>query len=107
MVESLSAGLSGGALSRNVPDMFNPDDDTKPQGISHTVITIDPYDLGDSASYEDFNNLASSITETGGRIPGSKRRHPNDLGNSEIVIAEAVLLDLNNWSEKLGLAQLS
>ena len=31
MVESLSAGLSGGALSRNVPDMFNPDDDTKPK----------------------------------------------------------------------------
>ena len=107
MVESLSAGLSGGALSRNVPDMFNSDDDEKPQGISHTVITIDPNDLGDSASYDDFNKLATSITETGGRIPGSKRAHPNTLGNGEIAIAEAVMNDLNAWSEKLGLAKLS
>lgn len=104
MVESLSAGLSGGALSRSVPDMFNPDDDTKPQGISHTVITIDPNDLGDSASYEDFNKLASSISETGGRIPGSKRAHPNKLGSGEVVIADGVLKDLNTWCEKLGLA---
>ena len=107
MVESLSAGLSGGSLSRSVPDMFNPDDDRKPQGISHTVITIDPHDLGDSASYDDFNKLATSITETGGRVPGSKRAHPDKLGNGEIVIAEAVLKDLNTWSEKLGLEKLS
>ena len=104
MVESLSAGLSGGALSRNVPDMFNSNDDTKPQGISHTVITIDPNDLGDAASYEDFNNLAASISETGGRVPGAKRIHPHKLGNAEIVIAEPVLKDLNTWCEKLGLA---
>jgi (2R)-3-sulfolactate dehydrogenase (NADP+) len=107
MVESLSAGLSGGALSREVPDMFNPDDDTKPQGISHTVITIDPNDLGDAASYADFNKLASSITDTGGRIPGSKRVHPSRLGSGEITIADAVMEDLNSWSEKLGLARLS
>lgn len=107
MVESLSAGLSGGALSREVPDMFNPDDDTKPQGISHTVITIDPNDLGDSASYDDFNKLASSITETGGRVPGSKRAHPNKLGSGEINIADPVIADLNTWSEKLGLAKFS
>lgn len=107
MVESLSAGLSGGALSREVPDMFNPDDDTKPQGISHTVITIDPNDLGDSASYDDFNKLASSITETGGRVPGSKRVHPNKLGSGEINIAEPVIADLNTWSEKLGLAKFA
>ena len=107
MVESLSAGLSGGALSRNVPDMFNSDDDQKPQGISHTVITIDPNDLGDAASYDDFNKLASSITETGGRVPGSKRAHPNKLGDGEITIAEAVMNDLNGWSEKLGLARIS
>ena len=107
MVEALSAGLSGGALSREVPDMFNPDDDTKPQGISHTVITIDPNDLGDSASYDDFNKLASSINQTGGRVPGSKRVHPTKLGNGEITIAEPVIKDLNTWSEKLGLASFA
>jgi len=51
--------------------------------------------------------LASSITETGGRIPGSKRVHPQKLGNGEIAIAEAVMNDLNIWSEKLGLAKLT
>ncbi len=107
MVESLSAGLSGGALSREVPDMFNPDDDTKPQGISHTVITIDPNDLGDSASYDDFNKLAASITETGGRVPGSKRAHPNHLGSGEITIADAVLKDLNTWSDQLGMGSFA
>jgi (2R)-3-sulfolactate dehydrogenase (NADP+) len=107
MVESLSAGLSGGNLSRAVPDMFNADDDTKPQGISHTVITIDPNDIGDASSYEDFNRLASSITETGGRIPGSKRVHPDKLGTGEITIADPVIADLNAWSSKLGLSNIS
>ena len=107
MVESLSAGISGGALSTEVPDMFNPDDDTKPQGISHTVITIDPSDLGDSASYDDFNNLAGNIKKTGGRIPGVKRAHPEEVEDHEITVAEAVIKDLNDWSAKLGLPNFS
>lgn len=107
MVESLSAGLSGGALSTEVPDMFNPDDDTKPQGISHTVITIDPSDLGDSASYADFSKLAESIKETGGRVPGAKRLHPKEIESAEISVAEAVVKDLNEWSEKLGIANFA
>ena len=107
MVESLSAGISGGALSTEVPDMFNPDDDTKPQGISHTVITIDPSDLGDSASYDDFNKLAGNIKKTGGRAPGVKRVHPDDVADHEITVAEAVIKDLNDWSAKLGLPNFS
>ena len=107
MVESLSAGLSGGALSTEVPDMFNPDDDTKPQGISHTVITIDPSDLGDSASYADFNKLAGNIKETGGRVPGAKRAHPDDIEDFEINVAEPVIQDLNDWSKKLGMANFA
>lgn len=107
MVEALSAGISGGALSTEVPDMFNPDDDTKPQGISHTVITIDPSDLGDSASYDDFNKLAGNIKKTGGRAPGVKRAHPDDVADHEITVAEAVIKDLNDWSAKLGLPNFS
>ena len=107
MVESLSAGLSGGALSTEIPDMFNPDDDTKPQGISHTVITIDPSDLGDSASYADFNKLAGNIKETGGRVPGAKRAHPDDIEDFEINVAEPVIQDLNDWSKKLGMANFA
>lgn len=107
MVESLSAGLSGGALSTEIPDMFNPDDDTKPQGISHTVITIDPSDLGDSASYTDFSKLAVSIKETGGRVPGAKRLHPNEIESAEIVVADPVIKDLNDWSTKLGISNFA
>ena len=107
MVESLSAGLSGGALSTEVPDMFNPEDDTKPQGISHTVITIDPSDLGDAASYSDFNKLAMQIKESGGRVPGAKRAHPDDVEDHQIAVAEAVINDLNEWSSKLGVGRFA
>lgn len=107
MVEALSAGLSGGALSTQVPDMFNDNDDTKPQSISHTVITIDPNDLGDSASYSDFELMATQIKESGGRVPGAKRVHPNQIDNLEIEIADAVRTDLTNWSKKLEVNPLT
>jgi (2R)-3-sulfolactate dehydrogenase (NADP+) len=106
MVESLSAGLSGGSLSRAVPDMFNPDDDKKTQGISHTVITVNPESIGKD-SKAGLDGLAASITASGGRLPGSKRVNPNNLGNGEIAIADAVINDLNSWSEKLGIETIA
>jgi len=106
MVESLSAGLSGGSLSRAIPDMFNPDDDKKAQGISHTVITINPASIGKD-SKEGLDELAASITASGGRLPGSKRVSPNNLGSGEITLADAVISDLNSWSQKLGLENIS
>ena len=106
MVESLSAGLSGGSLSTQVPDMFNPDDDTKSQGISHTLITIELSDLGDSSSYSDFNKLAAQVKDTGGRVPGEKRAHPSKMDDYEITVVDSVLKDLNDWSNKLGVASL-
>ena len=75
--------------------------------LFRSVITVDPNDLGDSASYDDFNKLATSIIETGGRLPGAKRSHPNKLGEGEINIAEAVINDLNNWSSKLGIEKFA
>ena len=105
-VEALSAGVSGGSLSTSVPDMFRSEDDVKPQSISHTVITIDPSDLGDLASYDDFNLMAKQIRETGGRVPGEKRVHPMKIENHEISLADAVITDLNNWSTKLGVEVL-
>lgn len=107
MVESLSAGLSGGALSRNVPDMFNPDDDKKAQSISHTIITINPEAIGDKSSSKSFNRLAASINASGARTPGSRRVNPNNLGNGEINLPDAVINDLNQWSQKLGLSNIS
>ena len=106
MVEALSAGLSGGPLATKVPDMFNASDDTKPQSISHTVIAIDPSDLGDSASYDDFAALAKDVRESGGRVPGAKRLHPAKIDEQEFNLADAVANDLQQWSEKLGVGAL-
>jgi (2R)-3-sulfolactate dehydrogenase (NADP+) len=107
MVESLSAGLSGGLLSTQVPDMFNPDDDRQPQGISHTVITIDPHDISDQASFAQFDQLAESIVETGGRVPGANRVHPELIDGKEISLVEATLQKLKLWSTKLGVEALA
>ena len=106
MVEALSAGLSGGPLATQVPDMFNSADDAKPQSISHTVITIDPSDLGDASSYDDFTLMSKQIKESGGRVPGAKRIHPSKIDDSEFTLADAVAKDLYQWSEKLGVGAL-
>ncbi|NDE71478.1 MAG: Ldh family oxidoreductase [Actinobacteria bacterium] len=107
MVEALSAGLSGGPLSTGVPDMFNSNDDAKPQSISHTVISIDPSDLGDAASYDDFAALAKEVRDSGGRVPGAKRIHPQEIDHQEFNLADAVAQDLQKWSEKLGVGALA
>ena len=104
MVESLSAGLSGGGLSTSVPDMFKPGDDHKPQFISHTVITIHPESIS-GASKPAFNALAQSVTASGGRPPGIKRAHPNHLGQGDLALIDSVMADLNAWSDKLGLGR--
>ena len=98
---------SGGALAREVPDMFNSSDDARPQQISHTVITIDPRSLGETAAYKRFDEMAEGITNTGGRVPGAKRVHPLTIDSHEFSLAAPVLSDLNNWCEKLGVPQLS
>ena len=86
--------------------MFNASDDTKPQSISHTVIAIDPSDLGDSASYDDFAALSKDVRESGGRVPGAKRLHPAKIDEQEFNLADAVANDLQQWSEKLGVGAL-
>ncbi|NCV95204.1 MAG: Ldh family oxidoreductase, partial [Actinobacteria bacterium] len=43
----------------------------------------------------------------GGRIPGVKRAHPEEVEDHEITVAEAVIKDLNEWSAKLGLPNFS
>ena len=106
MVEALSAGVSGGSLSTVVPDMFKSDDDSKPQGISHTVIAIDPSDLGDAASYDDFALMAKQVRDSGGRVPGSKRAHPAKIDDQEFNLADAVAKDLAIWAEKLSVSRL-
>ncbi|MEY3684945.1 MAG: hypothetical protein RLZZ394_776, partial [Actinomycetota bacterium] len=76
VVESMVAGLTSGALSTEIPDMFNEKDDSKGQNISHTVITIDLDAISGDTGRDQLNRLSSSITASGGRAPGRSRLHP-------------------------------
>jgi hypothetical protein len=47
------------------------------------------------------------IKESGGRVPGAKRAHPDDVEDHQIAVAEAVINDLNEWSSKLGVGRFA
>ena len=104
LVESLVAGLTAGALSTEIPDMFNEKDDAKGQGISHTIITIDADAISESAGRKKFNQLAESVTSSGGRTPGASRIHPRKIANEELKLQEVVIAELNEWAKRLGVA---
>jgi (2R)-3-sulfolactate dehydrogenase (NADP+) len=105
LVESLAAGVTGGALSTEIPDMFNDLDNAKAQEISHTVITIDLASLSGESGRDRFNKLASEIKSSGGRTPGASRIHPMKMSDQECKLAPAVADELNTWAEKLALTQ--
>jgi (2R)-3-sulfolactate dehydrogenase (NADP+) len=102
LVESLSAGLSGGTTADQIPDMFRVEDDSKPQGISHSIITIDPSKVAGEESLKRFSKIARNVTDSGGRIPGGGRLNPTEIGEQEITILDGVYADLNKWAERLG-----
>lgn len=104
LVESLSAGLAGGDTAVDVPDMFKPEDDSRPQKISHTVITIDPAKVAGEESFLGFSKIADNVLASGGRIPGAGRINPSAIGDEEITIADSVASDLAQWARNLGIA---
>ena len=97
LVESMSAGISGGTSASTVFDMFNPLDDEKKQMISHSIITIDPAHVGGVASFEAFDRMGKEIIDSGGRIPGSKRKNPQKIAVELISLPEGVQRELNSW----------
>jgi (2R)-3-sulfolactate dehydrogenase (NADP+) len=104
LVESLSAGLAGGDTAVDVPDMFKPEDDSKPQAISHSVITIDPAKVAGEESFAGFSKIAQNVLASGGRIPGAGRVNPSRIRYEEITIAESVASELEHWARDLGVA---
>jgi (2R)-3-sulfolactate dehydrogenase (NADP+) len=104
IVESLVAGLTSGALSTEIPDMFNENDDSKGQKISHTVITIDADAISGASGRDRLNKLSSSITESGGRTPGGSRIHPLKISDQRINLAAPVVEELNTWAERFQIA---
>jgi (2R)-3-sulfolactate dehydrogenase (NADP+) len=102
-VESLTGGLVGPQLAKGMPDMFNPNDDSAPQKISHLVVSINA-EFIDDTHYERIAKLQNNVTQSGSRIPGANKLHPMKLSaNIKLSIAPEVTAELNHWSEKLGI----
>jgi (2R)-3-sulfolactate dehydrogenase (NADP+) len=103
LVEALTGGLTGPNLAVDVPDMFEPGDDSQPQGISHMILAVDPSVLGAEMASQRFNGLRSLIGEHGGRVPGANRVAPGDLDDDlDLTIATETMNRLMEWRRKLG-----
>lgn len=107
LVEALTGGLVGPALSTDVADMFAPNDDETPQRIAHVIISIDSTRL-DAAGQADAHRsrlaqLRASIEDSGGRVPGAARATVTTLDGSEsIIINDALAEQLREFAEQLG-----
>jgi (2R)-3-sulfolactate dehydrogenase (NADP+) len=110
LVEAMSGALVGPALSSDVTDMFTPEDVTKPQRIGHLVITLNParFDVqGGQGGQARFDELARRVHEAGGRLPGSRRRLPEDLEMEAPLPLNRQLEDeLGAWATRLGVSIL-
>jgi (2R)-3-sulfolactate dehydrogenase (NADP+) len=107
LVEALAGGLAGPHLSADVPDMFAESQASEPQRIGHLVIALDParFSGGDGSARERLDTLAASVTEAGGRLPGSGRQMPSDVDPAEPVeITGQTAGELTAWAGRLGVS---
>lgn len=89
LVESLTAGLVGPSLSRDMPDFFDEDGRSTPQSIGHLVLLLDPTRTdagGDPAgAARRIASLAAATRESGGRVPGSRRLAPSEVALDHLL----------------------
>jgi (2R)-3-sulfolactate dehydrogenase (NADP+) len=109
VVEALTGGLVGPALSTDVADMLAADDAARPQRISHLVVALDPARLdigagqpGPPGEQARLGALAASVAAAGGRLPGSRRVLPGELDEqAALTVGERVLAELGDWAQRL------
>lgn len=95
LVESLTGVLIGPTLSKNIPDMFNHDQDSAHQEIAHFVIAIDASKLSVDGDNNRLSEFASEVNSAGGRLPGSNRANPGKLNRDEMItITDSVAAQL-------------
>lgn len=105
LVESLTGVLVGPTLAKNIPDMFASEQAAIPQEISHFVIAIDAEKLSVDGKHDRIAIFQREVTQAGGRLPGSNRVDPATLVQTdEIVIAEDVSTQLQEWASRLGVS---
>lgn len=106
MIEALTGAMVGPALSQDVADMFDPGAADRPQRISHLVVAFDPsaFDV-DGGGAERVDDLARRVEAAGGRVPGGRRRPPEEIDDAEpLTLAPATVAALADWASRLGVA---
>lgn len=102
-VETLTGGLVGPNLAKQMPDMFVESDNNKPQKISHFVVSVNAEFIDDS-DYQRISQLQHNVIESGSRVPGANKTNPMQLADDMTLnIAPEVVTELDQWSEKLSL----
>jgi (2R)-3-sulfolactate dehydrogenase (NADP+) len=106
LVEALTGGMVGPALSTEVSDMFTPSDVAVPQRISHLVLALDParLDVEGNGGEARLDQLAATVRAAGGRVPGAARPLPSEVADeSELTVLPKVRHDLAAWAARLNL----
>lgn len=104
LVEALTGGLVGPALSTGVTDPFATQDAGRPQEISHLVVAFDPARLGiEPGSPSRLDQLAASVQAAGGRLPGARRLLPAEVDErAELSLTGQVLREVGDWADRLA-----
>lgn len=83
-VEALTGALVGPGLSADAADMLDDADVASPQRLSHLVLVLDPARTSvDGNGQQRLDQLAASVYEAGGRVPGHRRRMPDEIDDDE------------------------
>ncbi len=105
MVEALTGGIVGPSLSSSVADPLSSADSSKPQRVSHLLMAIDPAATDPSGGAAGrLYQLATSITGSGGRIPGARNYPAEGLDqNSTVELSDSVAKELAAFAEASSL----
>lgn len=103
LVEALTGGMVGPALSSGVADMFDAGAEAVPQRISHLMVAVDPAQLDvDGAGQRRLDELAALVVASGGRLPGGRRRPPGEIPPSEpLTVSPTTAAQLAQWRDLL------
>lgn len=104
LVEALTGGLVGPALSTDVSDMFAPSEAATPQRIAHLVVALSPdrLDVEGKDGNGRLDALAARVHAAGGRVPGAGRVLPADIDEqAELTISAQATRDLATWTDRL------
>lgn len=107
VVETLTGGLVGPRLATDVADMFAPEQDAEPQGVSHLLLALDAQRLDGCGQPEQqaarLAQLFGAVRDSGGRVPGAGRLATTTVhAGDRIGVPPGLRTDLQQAAEHLG-----